>query len=109
MNAVIAGPDEDDLAGALETEGFDVTRIDDVPTRPALETAGITDAELFVLTDSTHATAVPIARDIADDLEIVYYTTDSLPEFVSGQLDFAVDPRLVSATVVAEELANGLE
>lgn len=105
MNAVIAGPDQDDLATALEAEGVEVTRIEGVPTRPALETAGITEADLFVLTDSTHATSIPIARDLTESLRIVSYTSESLPEFVSGQLDLAVDPQLVGADVVAEELA----
>lgn len=108
MNGVIAGPDADELAPALEAEGVDVTRIEDVPTRPALETAGITEADLFVLTDASHATAIPIARDLTDELRVVCYTADSLPEFVSGQLDLAVDPALVSADVVAEEVVGTL-
>lgn len=106
--AIVTGPDADDLVPALEAEGASVTRLEEIPTRPALETAGITEADLFVLTDATHATAIPIARDLTDELRIVGYTSDSLPEFVSGQLDIAVDPQLVSADVVAEEIVGSL-
>jgi len=106
MNAVFAGSDADDLVPALEAEGVSVTRIDGVATRPALEEAGIVDADLFVLTDVGQATAVPIARDLTDDLRVVVYSRDSLPEFASGQVDFAVDPDLLGAEAVAEELAE---
>lgn len=106
MNAIFAGSDADDLVPALEAEGVTVTRIDGVATRPALEEAGVVDADLFVLTDVGQATAVPIARDLTDDLRVVVYTTDSLPEFASGQVDFAVDPALLGPDAVAEELAG---
>ena len=103
-HAIVAGPDDHGLAAALTNQELDVRRIDPSPTRPELEDAGITDASLLVLTDVGGCTAVPIARDLTDDLRIVVYAEDSVPEFVRGQLDLAVDPRLAGPAIVAEEL-----
>jgi hypothetical protein len=105
--AVLCGPDEDGLGDALGAAGVDVRRIDDRATRPALEDAGIHDADLFVLTDLTEATAVPVARDLNDDLRTVVYASDGLPEFLSGSEVLKMDPRLLGAEAVAEELLNG--
>lgn len=102
--AVFSGHDDDGLAAALEAEGVDVTRIDDLATRPALEEAGIMDADLFVLTDVGQATAIPIVKDLREDVRIVAYTSDSLPEFVSGQEVLSMDPQLLGPEAVAEEL-----
>jgi len=107
MEAIVAGPD-DDIGDALEDAGVDVTRVDSDAhlTRPDLEDAGIVEADLYVLTDVAQATTIPIAVDLNDDLRTVVYATDSVPEFVRGQLDLAIDPRLVAADVVADELVD---
>ena len=105
LSAIVAGPDEDGLADALEAEAVGVTRLDGLATRPALEEAGICSADLFVLTDVSQATSIPIARDLTDDLRTVVFARDTVPEFVRGQLDLAIDPRLVEVSVVANELA----
>ncbi|WP_336002041.1 DUF7126 family protein [Halorientalis halophila] len=107
MNAVIAGPDEFDLGAALSAAGITVTRAAGTANRPALEEAGIHDADLLVLTDRDLATAIPVATDLTDDLRIIVYTTDSLPEFVKGQAHMALDPALFDPSDVAEEIANG--
>ena len=106
MHAIVAGPDGNPIADALEGEGVDVTRLDLEThlTRPDLEEAGIVDADLYVLTDASQATTIPIAVDLNKDLRTVAYTEDTMPEFVRGQLDLAVDPRLMAVDVVAEEL-----
>ncbi|WP_247731252.1 DUF7126 family protein [Halovivax limisalsi] len=105
-SAIVAGPDDHDIAPALAAEGIDVTRIDEPPNRPALETAGITSVEGYVVTDYADATSVPIARDLTDDLRIVAYASGSVPEFVRSQLDLAIDPRVLDPNIVAEELAR---
>jgi len=104
--AVFAGPDPHGLAAALEDEGVTVTHVDGVASRPALEEAGICDADLFVLTDVGQATAIPIARDLVEDLRVVVYTDDSLPEFASALEVLKVDPALLDAAAVAEELVG---
>lgn len=104
MQGVFAGDDEDGLAAALETAGVDLARIDGFVNRPALEDAGIVDADLFVLTDVSQATAIPIARELNEELRIVVYGDDSLPEFVSGQEVLAIDPALLGPDAVADEL-----
>jgi hypothetical protein len=109
MNAVIAGPDEHDLGAALSAVGFSVTRAAGTANRPALEEAGIHDADLLVLTDAALATAIPVATDLNDDIRIVAYTTDSLPEFVKGQGHMALDPRLFDPEDVAEEAVDAGE
>ncbi|WP_349254448.1 DUF7126 family protein [Halorientalis sp.] len=109
MDAVIAGPDEHDLGAALSAAGFSVTRAAGTANRPALEEAGIHDADLFVITDAALATAIPVATDLTADLRIIAYTSDSLPEFVKGQAHMALDPALFDPEDVAEEAANGGE
>lgn len=104
--AVFAGPDEAGLAGALEAEGVAVTHVDGIASRPALEEAGICDADLFVLTDVGQATAIPIARDLVDELRVVVYSRDSLPEFAGAMEVLKVDPALLDATTVAEEIVD---
>ncbi|WP_049922708.1 DUF7126 family protein [Halopiger djelfimassiliensis] len=106
MDAIVAGPDDGGIAAALEGEGVAVTRVNGVISRPQLEDAGILDADLYVLTDVGQATTIPIACDLNDDLRTVVYTTDTIPEFVRGQLDLALDPQLMDATLVAEELVD---
>ncbi|WP_117594639.1 DUF7126 family protein [Haloprofundus halophilus] len=104
MKAILCGPDENGLADALTDEGVELTRIDGVVTRPALEDAGVVDAALVVLTDVAEATAIPLAKELNPDVRVVVYANQSLPEFAKGQADLAVDPKLLSASVVAEEL-----
>ncbi|WP_436347436.1 DUF7126 family protein [Natronorubrum sp. FCH18a] len=106
MNVVVAGPDEDDIAPALEAEGAAVSRLNGVASRPALEEAGIVDADLYVLTDVGQATTIPVVCDLTDDIRTVVYARDTVPEFVKGQLDLAVDPKLMDAAMVAEELTG---
>ncbi len=105
MRAIVAGPDEEGIADALESEGVTVSRLDGVITRPALEEGGIVGADLYVLTDVSQATTIPIVRDLAE-IRTVVYARDSTPEFVKAQLDLAVDPRLADPSMVAEELAG---
>ncbi|NGM69867.1 CTP synthetase [Natronolimnobius sp. AArcel1] len=103
-NAVVAGPDEDGITDALEAEGVEVARLEGVISRPQLEEAGIVDSQLYVLTDVSQATTIPIVCDLTDDIRTVVYSSDSSPEFIKAQLDFAVDPNLLEPAIVAEEL-----
>lgn len=105
--AVFAGDDDAGLADALAERGVAVRYVDGVASRSALEAADIADADLFVLTDVGQATAIPIARDVTDGLRVVVYSGDSLPEFASAQEVLQVDPALLDADAVAEELLEG--
>lgn len=105
MEAIIAGPDPDGLGEQLREQDVDVSSIDGLATRPKLEEAGVHRAALLVLTDVEQATAIPIAKDINEDIRAVIYDRQSLPEFASAQTDLAVDPELLGAETVAEELA----
>lgn len=104
MKAILVGPDGDGIGDALREEGVEVSRIEEFATRPALEEAGITEADALVLTETEGATAIPIAKDLNEDVRIVVYTDDDVPDFARGQTDFIVDPQLLSAEAVAEEL-----
>ncbi|WP_423744063.1 CTP synthetase (plasmid) [Haladaptatus sp. SPP-AMP-3] len=104
MRAVIAGPDDGELGRALEAEGVELTGVNGVASRPALEDAAITEADLFVLTDVGQATAIAVAKDVNPDVRVVVYDEQSIPEFARSQADLIVDPNLLDANAVAEEL-----
>ena len=106
MEAIVAGPDEDGIGEALENEGVAVARVNGVISRPQLEDAGVLEADLYVLTDVGQATTIPIVCDLNDDLRTVVYARRTIPEFIKGQLDLAVDPKLMDASIVAEELVD---
>ena len=103
--AVLAGLDPAGLGDALEAEGVEVARVEGLLTAAVLDEAGVADADLFVLTDLDEATAIPVVKDRNPDVRIVVYSHDSLPGFVSGQTDLAMDPELFGVDMVAEELA----
>ncbi|PSP72303.1 CTP synthetase [Halobacteriales archaeon QS_3_64_16] len=105
QRAVLAGPDEDALGEALAAQGIEIERVEGLPSREALENAGIADCSLFVLTDVEEATAIPVAKECNPDLQVVIYARGSLPEFTSRQTDLLVDPDLLEPAIVAEELA----
>lgn len=104
--AVVAGPDEDGLADALDAAGVAVSRVESPVFGQDLADAGIDDADLYVLTDMAEATSIPVAKDLNGDLRVVVYAPGSLPEFAAGVADLAVDPALLDADVVADELAG---
>ncbi|MFB6154097.1 MAG: CTP synthetase [Halodesulfurarchaeum sp.] len=108
MKAVIAGPDRG-IGDALADNGVEVVRVDGLATGDSLDAADIAGADLLVLTDIEEATAVPVAKDRNPALRIVFFTPDSLPEFVRGQLDLSVDPALLGPDAVAEELVGSLQ
>jgi hypothetical protein len=103
MRAIVVGSDAG-IAAALEAEGAEVTRLEGVASGERLEDAGVADADLLVVTDVGEATAVPVARELNPDIRTVAYTGDGVPEFVKGVLDLTVDPALLDAEAVAEEL-----
>ncbi|MFB6120272.1 MAG: CTP synthetase [Halobacteriaceae archaeon] len=106
MKAVVAGP-ERGLADALAAEGVDVTRVEEgYVTRERLLDAGIEDAALYVLTDVSEATSIPIALDDNPSLRVVVFAPETMPEFVRGQVDLAMDPAVMPVESVAEELAE---
>ncbi len=105
MEVVLIGNDGE-LRSALEAEGANVRRIEGVASGRALSEAGIEDADLLVLTDVSEATAIPVARELNGEIRIAVYARDTLPEFAQPLADIAVDPDLLSADVVAEELVG---
>ncbi|WP_241881368.1 MULTISPECIES: CTP synthetase [unclassified Halorubrum] len=105
--AVVAGPDEHGLGEELAALGVEIRRIDGLVTADALTDAGIADAAYFVLTDVEEATGIPIAKELHPGVLAVTYAERSLPEFVAGVADLAIDPALMDAATVAEELVDG--
>ncbi|MFC7167613.1 DUF7126 family protein [Halospeciosus flavus] len=108
MKAIVIGPDRG-LGEALEAAGVSVERIEGIGSGQAMEEVGIDDADLLVVTNVEEATSVPIALERNPDLRTVVYSPDSVPEFVRGQLDFALDPDLLGPVTVAEELTGTAE
>ncbi len=105
-SAVVAGPDEHGLGEELAALGVGVSRIEGLVTAEALREAGIADADYFVLTDVEEATGIPIAKELNPDVLTVTYTERSLPAFVAGVSDLAIDPALLDPVLVAEELTG---
>ncbi|WP_144903722.1 DUF7126 family protein [Halobellus captivus] len=105
---LLTGSDADGLGDALESLGADVVRIEGIATRESLVDAGIQDARALVLTEMDDASAIPVAKETNPDIRVFTYSRDSLPEFARGQTDLAVDPALLSADIVAEELLDSL-
>jgi Trk K+ transport system NAD-binding subunit len=101
---VIAGGDPDELGEALAERGAEVGYAEGTANRPSLEEAGIVDADTLVVTDAGLATSITVAMDLNPDLRVVVYTRDSVPEFVKGQAGHIVDPELLDADTVAEEI-----
>lgn len=105
MKVIVVGPDRG-IATALEATGASITRIHGIGSGEALEAAGVTDADLLVVTNVEEATAIPVALERNPDLRTVVYSPNTVPEFVRGQLDFALDPALLSPDAVAEALTD---
>lgn len=105
MNAIVTGPDEYSLATAIADAGHDVTRVD-IGNRQALETAGIADAGVYVLTEPAQATSIPLAREANPGVRILVYADGSLPDFARGQADLVLDPALFDPAEVAAELGT---
>jgi hypothetical protein len=101
---VVAGPDDRGLGDALADRGATVSRVSGVLTAERLAAAGVDDADVYVLTDLSEATSIPVVHERNPDVRVVVYSDSSLPEFVRGVTDLAVDPALVAPDVVAEEL-----
>ena len=104
--AIIAGEDSNGLGDALETEGFEVARIEGFADREALEEVGIESADVLAITDTIHATGIPVARELNDSVRIIVYADDSLPEFARPLADLAVDPDLLGPDAVADALGD---
>lgn len=108
MNAVVIGPDADGLGDALDTTGASVTHADGTASREQLIEADIETADLLIVTDSTLATSIPVAREINANIRVVVYSHDSIPEFARATAGLIVDPELMNPETIAEELiSNG--
>ncbi|MFB6361524.1 MAG: CTP synthetase [Halobacteriales archaeon] len=103
MHVVLIGPNRG-LGAALDRNGATISRVDGPGTGESLRSAGITEADLLVLTDAAEATAVPVALDIKSSLRVIVYAPETMPEFVRGQVDLAISPDVLEPDVVAEEL-----
>lgn len=101
--AIVVGPDEYDLAGALAAAGFEVDTVD-IGNLPALEEAGIAGTDYYVLTEVDQATSIAVAKDRNESLRVVVYDDGSLPDFARRQADLLLDPALFDPDAVAEEL-----
>ena len=104
MKAIIAGADPEGIGEELEALGVEITRVDSPVFADALAEAGIDDADLFVLTDLDEGISISLAKEANEDVRAVGYGEGSLPESVGSVVDLVVDPSLLDAEAVAEEL-----
>lgn len=103
---IVAGPDEHDIGEAFDARGAEVRRIRDVVSADTLQDAGIENADILVITDIDEATGIAVAKELNPAVRAVAYADRSLPEFLSGVADLAIDPDLMDPEVVAEEFLN---
>jgi len=108
MRAIVAGPDPEAIGEALDALGVAVERVDSPVFADALGDAGIEAAELFVLTDLEEGISVTLAKEANPDVRAVCYGDGELPESIAGTVDLVVDPSLLDAATVAEELVEDL-
>ena len=101
---IIGGSTAEGIEQQLADAGQEVTRLDQVLTSSVLESAGIESAAVFLLTDATEATAIPLAREQNPDISIIVYSTESIPEFCKPIADMIVHPGAVSNDVLVEEI-----
>lgn len=106
MKAIVAGTDEYGIGEQLEREGAEVVRLENPVFGAQLADAGIETTDLYVITEGDEAISVPLAKEQNPDVRAVFYGNGSLPESVSAVVDLAVDPALLDATAVAEELTR---
>ena len=104
--ALIAGPDPHGLGDELANLGVTVRRIEGLVTAETLRDAGIDEATYVALTDVDEATGIPVAKELNPEIFAVTYAERSLPEFVAGVADLAIDPALMDPKMVAEELTG---
>jgi voltage-gated potassium channel Kch len=108
MKAIVAGADPEGIGEELEALGVTVTRVDSPVFAEALADAGIEDTDLFVLTDLDEGISVTLAKEANPDVRAVCFGAGDLPESVGGTVDLVVDPSLLGAEAVAEELVEEL-
>ena len=100
--SLIVGPDRG-LEAVLTAHDVGTTQVSTPVTEADLEEAGLADASLLFVTDADEATAIPVAKRRQPALRIVWYAPDSVPEFVTRQLDLGVDPSLIGPEILIEE------
>ena len=106
MKAIVAGADPEGIGEELEALGVDIERVDSPVFADAVSDAGIEDADLFVLTDLDEGISITLAKEANEDVRAVGYGDGSLPESVGSIVDLVVDPTLLDAATVAEELVE---
>lgn len=108
LSRVIIAGEDSELSTAFREHQIAVERITAHVTADTLAAADVETAELLILTTTSDATAVPIAKEMNPEIRVVFYATESMPEFVKGQVDLAISPELLDPDVVVEELAGGV-
>jgi hypothetical protein len=102
---VVVTPPNQELQSALDAAGVEYVLVEN-PTGEELDAAPIEDAGTVVLTDVEHATAIPIVRDSNPEVTVVVFSAGTIPPFARPQADLIVDPSLVDAETLAEELGG---
>lgn len=108
LSRVIVAGDDKGLRAAFDDHDIPVEQINSHVTADTLADASVESADLLILTATSDATAVPIAKDMNPNIRIVFYASDTMPEFVRGQVDLAVSPDLLAPEIVVEELIGGI-
>ena len=106
MRVVIAGDDATALSDAFSEHGVRVVQLAGPVTARDLADASIEETDLFVLTDPSEATAIPLIREAGSDARIVIYADASVPPFATHMADLILSPHAVDRDIVVEELLS---
>tara|TARA_A100001037_G_scaffold306863_1_gene357640 strand:+ start:7609 stop:7932 length:324 start_codon:yes stop_codon:yes gene_type:complete len=93
------------LKNTLASQGYEVEEIS-LQEFNLLDANVVVGSDLLIITDTSDPTGVLLCKEFQPDIKTIVYSQDDLPDFLRPQIDFALDPRLFSSNMVAEELSN---
>ena len=103
MKLLFFGP-SGEIMVALRDAGFDVVelhKIDNISPPDAIE---ISKINLIVITNVSDPTTILLCKELNPNITAIVYSSEDVSDLLRSQIDFSLDPRLFSSTMLAEEL-----
>ncbi len=103
MKILFFGP-SGDIMPALRDAGFDIIelhKIENISPSDALE---ISKIDLLIITNVSDPTTILLCKELNPNITAIVYSSEDVSDLLRSQIDFSLDPRLFSPTLLAEEL-----